>query len=978
MANLTIQVDQTTGNYEQVFVYSINASFNGIQDAIESASIKLFFPTYLELILGDAQFPVKEVIQAPVEGGTEVTYLFDSITDLGVVVRLGIGVLFNTDALNGQSYTCVPKLYINDALYLESQSTPIQLILTPQFELSRELVLPAIEPAPGGAIIYKVVLQNFGDLGSTIENVEITCSGSPLLLLDSTFTVTGNDTSSKFTDTSMDGTTGIFEENQFTLFLSSYSGERFEFYYRGVIDASLEIGEQLSTTANWSIDSLPQTDDISEFTIIAPTYQATLGIYGPDYSLPNEYLCYRLSVHNTGNQGLSNAVFENKLPNDVKYYQFQTGSFYIGAINQNLSAQYFIDYETQNGQSGTLGPYNTDSNTTVDLESIIDSSDNLSTLRWNLNSLGIGTKNRATPQLLGIVKSGSNGALQNHIHLTYLVNGTTLESVENFSTLLVDYCVLRPSLSANIGIMPVKPSDTIRYTLSFNCRSSRLENPIIGFILPDKLEYMGNETYDYNNFFPTVTPLDPPVKLLQNFDGEGSTFVKFEFKDEYAYSFHQLYRFAISFDAKVKIGSLGTFKVFTLLNTLDSTGIIPNAVDIYTDTYNIAEDSTVSAQYAKSTTIETDILFFVATSSNKKVKGMLDIDFIEEPEVGHTYSGGNLQYLIAIKNIGNAVLESVEIVDILPYIGDTGVIETDSPRRSEYPIYALSDVVAFVEPSTSSTSLEIYYSTSKDPLRFGNNFNLIGTDNDWTLEPPEDLSTLQAFKLKTTDLLLHPNETIKVTVMASTPIGVPLSSVAWNSFAANVIYRDMNNVSQPLLAIEPEKAGIEIAAPSSDTVSISGYSWFDTNLDGLYQEEESFINDIGVVLYDAKGQLLQYTFTRTDVSGVLGKYSFNNLEPGVYYIQFFVDQTKIKFTRQRTSNENGSKGNTKTGKTELLDLTVGNSVANIHIGVIGKNDFTLDEILAANRQARSMVRNVIHNQMLLTMKQEDVLDLIKE
>ncbi len=979
MATMIVTVDRQSGNYEQVFIYTINASFNGIAGEIQSAQIRVFVPDYLDVFLGDAREPVKSVEEIPIAGGREVVYDFGAITDLGIAVRLGFGVTFKTEATNGMTFLCNPKLFVNGAEAISSVSDEIALLLEAQFEITRNIVLPTALPSAGSAVFYELTLQNFGDLGAVADNIEIVCAGSDLLMLDNEFSVVGADDSTKFADKTQDGIEATFEGNSLRFSIPTYRGEIYRFIYRAVIADTAEVGTEIATLATWSIDSEAQPNELHEVTLSDPIYDSTVSIYAPDYSLPNEYLCYRMNIKNTGNQILTGVLFENDLPPDISYYRFNTGSFNIGVINQNLSAEYFIDYETFGGVTGQLGPFNTDVNTAVDLTTVIPDGDNLSILFWRLNTLGIGVETKGTPQLLGIVNSGVplDSSVVNHIHLSFDEGGEVTEVVENATTLIANYCALNPSLSMSVGENPVKPGQELQYTFHLNCRASRVQNPIFALLMPRELEYVGAEQYSYSDIFTATTPPQPQVRLIPNFGENGETLVKFEFRDENAFSFRQLATAKITFTARVAVGALGEIESFLLLNTKGSNGIIPNTVDIYVDSDNIAEDSTVQRNYAKSNVMENRILYFVSTSSNKKVKGLLDSEYVEEPIVGRTVNGGSLEYLITVKNIGNAVLDEVEIVDILPYIGDTGVIVTGSARGSEFPLYALSEVVAVIQPSGEEAPFEIFYSTSADPVRFGANFDVIGTDDNWTVEPPEDLSELKSFKVRTRDRSLSPSESLMVAITATVPTGVQIAEVAWNSFAADVVYTDLSGTKQHLAAIEPEKVGIQVADSTSGTVKISGYSWVDSSGDGYRGDDEPFVNDVAVVLYNEEGVQLRYTSTTTDIDGNDGQYVFENLEPGRYYVKFFIDSTKLKFTAQRTDTENGSKADKNSGTTPIIDLTTATERSDINVGILPKGQRTLQEILAVNRQARGMVRDVIKTQMLLTMRSEDVLEILE-
>ncbi len=979
MPSLIASVDRLSGNYEDVFIYSINVGFSGIVGEINSAKIEVVFPSFLNIFLGDTNDPIKNVSQNIIDGDTKVVYDFGSITDLGIATRIGIGVTYKTDTESLTKFTFNPKLLINGEEVISFLSDEIELIVTPRFVMSREIVLPLVEPSPNSEIYYKVTLENYGDLGGFINNANVSCFGSDDITIDTTFEVVGQDVSSKFADSSMDNVLGVFEGNTVLINLPRYSGQKYEFIYKAIISNNALIGEQLVTNATLNADDTEEQIEFHDLTLNEEIYDADISIYAPDYTLPQEYICYRMNIRNTGNQVLRTAVFKNELPDNIRFYKFNTGAFHIGALNQNLNAQYTIDFDTVNGNSGTFGIFNSNNNTSIDLSEFIDTNDRLSAIYWNLQILSVGVKDRVAPSLFGIVDEDVeiSSDIFNHIHLNYSdVNEEEFETIQNATTIVDNICVLRPSLSSSVGTAPVRPNQVFRYTMSVNCVNSRLLKPIVATVLPKELEYVGNETFTFSDVFTSISPTLPQAQVLTDFNEFGDTLIKYQFDGEYEFLFRQLARFNISFDVKVAVGAYGDIQSFMILNTVDSTGQIPNNFDVYTDVNNIAQNIEVEEKYSKTDEIENTVLFFVSTSSDKKVKGALDTQFIEEPLVGSTYEAGTLEYKITVKNIGNSDLTKVEIIDILPYVGDTSIISPNVDRGSQFNVYALSEVSAKLLSDNKNVNFDIEYSTSKDPVRFGANFDMIGTIDNWTQNLPDEVSKLSAFKVSTKDIVLKPNDVLEVQVLASVPVGVNREEVAWNTFSADVTYIDINGIEQHLLAIEPEKVGISIKDTPADTVEIGGYVWLDEEYDGKYTNGERAINDVGVMLLDENMYVKAITFTAPNANGVDGKYLFKNLVKGKYYIRFFIDDINYKFIKQDRSVKYSSLANIKTGITPIIDMTQYSSNTEIIAGVILKSKRTIDEILGVNNSVQSVMRNVIKNQMLLVMKGENIIELL--
>ena len=69
--------------------------------------------------------------------------------------------------------------------------------------------------------------------------------------------------------------------------------------------------------------------------------------------------------------------------------------------------------------------------------------------------------------------------------------------------------------------------------------------------------------------------------------------------------------------------------------------------------------------------------------------------------------------------------------------------------------------------------------------------------------------------------------------------------------------------------------------------SIGNYVWVDKNRDGIQNESYDYgINGIVVKLYNKNKKLIATTVTKNDLNGRPGFYTFGNLNPGEYYVQF--------------------------------------------------------------------------------------------
>ena len=752
MFTIISKVDKSNGNYEDVFIYTLNASFSGTEEEIENAKIKIYIPNYLNLYLGDIEEPVKEIIEEEVEDGKNIIFDLGKVEKLGVSIRIGFGIEFNSLAESSQKFELKSELYINEEKNIEYANEEIELIVNPKFEILREMVLPTVSPSPGSEVYYKVILQNFGDLGGKITNVEMKFLGTENLLLDDSFIVVGKDTSTKFKDNRSDNLQGTIQNNELVFNLTEYKGEKYEFIYKAKISNTIEVGEEIVTVGNWYIDNVEQEEDINKITIQDEVYDAVVTCYGPDYTIKNEHIAYEISVENSGNQALENVYLREILPQEIQYYRFNTGTFKFLEIDVEVDEEYIIIYSTVNGKEGELGPFNSNINTSVDLTQIIEQGDNILELNWNIERLGVGIGTENNIELDGIVKEGTNinTTIINSVELIYNEEEFIINSK---NTLVQDTCVLTNTFAQINENKPVKPGEIVKFKIGANCRKSRLSNPIIGIIIPKELQYIGNEKITYeDNFLNSEQPIVPIPEIITNINEEGDTLVKYSFIGDNAFNFRQKSIMNIEIDTEVKIGAKGIFELFSILNTTNTSKVIPDDSEIYR--YN-------GDVYAKSDTKSTLILFFVSTKTKKKVKGQLDSQFVEQPFIGKTLAGSYVEYKIEVTNIGNVELEKIEIVDILPHIEDTGVITTNTARNSEFQVYMIEDITISI-PGNEDVKFDVQYSESYDPVRFGAEFNIIGTDDNWKTEMPEDLSKIRSLKITSKDIVLNPNETLEI------------------------------------------------------------------------------------------------------------------------------------------------------------------------------------------------------------------------
>jgi uncharacterized repeat protein (TIGR01451 family) len=213
--------------------------------------------------------------------------------------------------------------------------------------------------------------------------------------------------------------------------------------------------------------------------------------------------------------------------------------------------------------------------------------------------------------------------------------------------------------------------------------------------------------------------------------------------------------------------------------------------------------------------------------SLKEVQG--DIDVTEGRSwqafagVGSVTASGSGTYRLTLRNSGTLNINSFVAYDILPFVGDTGVSESQLARaRGSVWRPTLSAV-----PSVPSIVL-VSYSLSSDPCRpevsVSNTTAPSQCVNDWSTVPPSDLSTVRALKFQLvvdngilsgapdlTPLPFVGGTLLQMTFPVAAPAGLVPGQTAWNSLA-------MGGVRADTLAMMPatEPAKVGLAVPQSD------------------------------------------------------------------------------------------------------------------------------------------------------------------
>ena len=318
-------------------------------------------------------------------------------------------------------------------------------------------------------------------------------------------------------------------------------------------------------------------------------------------------------------------------------------------------------------------------------------------------------------------------------------------------------------------------------------------------------------------------------------------------------------------------------------------------------------DGNVTEQRCPSASVSYVVPVISTADSSKWVKGSLDTAWSRYPASGDTDTNGNGAYELYITNQGNTPLTTIDLVDVLPYVGDTSVTSPAMARGSQWgeelvSLDAIEHQAVTDGPYSGVPAEELVtgFSASKNPCRWdtadpnetdrlkasGGTFpstasvtGPVGCDNTgWTTTQ----AGARSFAIRYTPATaLQPGASIRLKVTVKLAPGeapsLPVSGkIAWNSFgfSAATSAAAPNDV---LLSTEPIQVGLKMI-DTSLTASLGDYVWVDVNHDGTQNEIGMGIEGVTVALYNGAGTLVDTTLT-----DATGYYRFWGLDPTTPY-----------------------------------------------------------------------------------------------
>ncbi len=688
----------------------------------------------------------------------------------------------------------------------------------------------------------------------------------------------------------------------------------------------------------------PGTSTVTVTTFVAaPSASLAKGIAGGSPSPPtlNQTFSYSLAPSNNGNVPLDNLVVIDTLPPQLQLASVATGA-YSSLADFAAGEGVRVSYE-KNTAPGVFTLWgsspNTGTNTTLTSPPPgLGAGEFVTRIRWEYGQAQPGMSPSTRPTIAGkIVNPDENGnpvaigdTIQNCADLTavYTAGPTNLsKNACNTFTLSGPFVQLNPAKDGPAG-GPFNPGQSVSWTLHVRSAAQSsdpapLEGLTAADLLPVDLLFV-SWTFDDQ---ATGLPAPQTFEQIPNYAGTGRTLLRWTWNAGSG-SLGVNQQVLIHISTTIRSGA--TFG--PLSNTFDLTSQSPGLGQrcsgaSQTDALDLDGDgNTAETHCTSSGTLNVAPIAMLVSS--KTVAGTCDGGFTGAS--AGTLVGGKVEYQLRVQNLGSVPMQNMVIVDILPFVGDTGVRDT-SPRGSQWtPLLAA--------PIVPPAGTVLYYSTSGNPCRGEVGGPTTSCDPpSWSTVPPDPITSVRSFKVEFGSRVVGPFDTLSFNFHLTAPGNVPPGASAFNSFAYQADRAD----GLGSLAAEPQKVGVALGA--CDAASLGDFVWADANGNGIQDDGPTGLNGVYVRLFapgpdglagTADDVPLAVAVTGNSPGGMPGWYSFPGLAPGSYSVCVTPPATFVFSPPDKTTDDLDSDANPISGCSPLVVLAANQHDPDVDFGLV--------------------------------------------
>lgn len=617
----------------------------------------------------------------------------------------------------------------------------------------------------------------------------------------------------------------------------------------------------------------------------APSASQSKGFAGqPQPPTINMNFAWSLGVGNNGNVPLDNFSNIDTLPPHVDVVSVTTGNY-----TAQPPATVTVSYE----KNTALGIFtlwgssagNVDSTLTAPPPGL-GAGEYITRLRWDYGTVqpGFTGSARINAFLRPTTQTGTpvnpGDAVSNCVALAAVYTpgptNVTRNNCHNFNV-AGPFTRSSPSKINLSGGGPFNPGQTISWELranneNFGPGSFPIVNPVISDLLPLDLVYTAGSQACID---ATCTGMPPAFVAIPNYDNTGRTLLRWTFTG----SLLPGEDVRVGYQTTVRQGALSGNLSNSVGQSFPPNGTTQRCASSTVDANDIDGDGdrTDSLCTASATAAIAPIAQLI---SSKQIRSVCDP--LYGASSNGTLIGASLEYKLRVQNVGTVPMTSFVLVDILPSIGDTGVIDTN-PRGSQWTPLLVAPII----PPPSTT---LYYSTAANPCRGEVGGPVSGCDPpNWSTVPPVPVSATRSVKIEFGAKVVAPYDTIEFEFQMVAPGSALNGQQVFNSFG----YLAQRGDGLGSLSAEPVKVGTTIGTCLAAT--LGDYVWVDSNGDGQQNDGQTGVNGVFAELFTPGADGIPHNLDDVSVSGTItandpsnnpGWYRFGTLAPGDYYVCF--------------------------------------------------------------------------------------------
>jgi uncharacterized repeat protein (TIGR01451 family) len=665
----------------------------------------------------------------------------------------------------------------------------------------------------------------------------------------------------------------------------------------------------------------------------------------------NQPFSYDVPVSNNGNVPIDNVVVIDTLPVELQVSSVTTGA-YSNLTDFAAGEGVRVSYE-KNTALGVFTLWGSSPNTTTNTTLTapppgLGAGEYITKIRWEYGQAAVGMSASTNPRITGTIINPDNAGgpvafgdtIQNCVALTgvYTAGPTAVSrnACRTF-TLSGPFVQLNPAKDNLSGGGPFNPGQSVSFRLRVrSAPQSSDPAPLDGITLADLLPIdliFSGWTFDDQG---TGLPAPQNFTQIPNYAGTGRTLLRWTWN--------------------AGSGNLGVnqqvfVNITTTVRNGARSGSLSNTMALTSSTPGLAQRCSGSSQPdpldldGDANTAETlctatgtiNVAGIAQLISSKTIKGTCDGGAVSTS--AGTLTGGGLEYHLRVQNVGTVSMQNFVLIDILPFVGDTGVRDTN-PRGSQWtPLLAA--------PITPPPGTTIYYSTAGNPCRGEVGGPTTGcTPPNWTTVAPDPITSVRSFKVEFQQRVAAPFDFIEFDFVMVTPGNVPAGQFAYNSFA----YQADRSDGLGSLAAEPVKVGVSLGA--CDAASLGDYVWVDTNHDGIQNDGPTGRNGVYTQLFSPGTDgltntnddvPLASTVTTNSPTSEPGWYEFPGLAPGNYYVRIVPPPTFDITSPNATADNQDSDANPITATSPVVTLAANENNPTIDFGLVATHTAALGD-----------------------------------